>query len=133
MRLSALLGVPYHVVRQRIQDATAGAQSQRVVASDVRLRDAAFISEHSDAFPGVAVQERTVRDYPYGALAAHVLGYTGAVTADDLAVGGRRARHRARATRWAARAWRPSTTTFWRATTASARWWPTPTATWWRW
>ena len=72
LRLSALLGVPYHVVRQRIQDASSGAQSQRVVASDARLRDAAFIAEHSDAFPGVDVEERSVRDYPYGALAAHV-------------------------------------------------------------
>ena len=35
-RLSTVLGVPYNVVRQRIQDATSGAQSQRVVASDVR-------------------------------------------------------------------------------------------------
>lgn len=85
-RLSTVLGVPYNVVRQRIQDATGGAQSQRVVASDVRLRDVAFISEHADAFPGVAVQTRTVRDYPYGALAAHAVGYTGSVTADDLAV-----------------------------------------------
>ncbi|OUO90859.1 penicillin-binding protein 2 [Gordonibacter sp. An230] len=85
LRLSALLGVPYHVVRQRIQDASSGAQSQRVVASDARLRDAAFIAEHSDAFPGVEVEERSVRDYPYGALAAHVLGYTGTVTEGDLA------------------------------------------------
>ena len=84
-RLSTVLGVPYNVVRQRIQDATSGAQSQRVVASDVRLRDVAFISEHADAFPGVAVQTRTVRDYPFGALAAHAVGYTGSVTADDLA------------------------------------------------
>ena len=88
LRLSALLGVPYHVVRQRIQDASSGAQSQRVVASDARLRDAAFIAEHSDAFPGVDVEERSVRDYPYGALAAHVLGYTGTVTENDLASAG---------------------------------------------
>ena len=84
MRLSALLGVPAGVVRNRVRDATAGAQSKRVVASDVRMRDAAFIMEHSDAFPNVTVQERSVREYPYGALAAHVLGYTGAVTSDDL-------------------------------------------------
>ncbi|RDB61274.1 penicillin-binding protein 2 [Gordonibacter sp. 28C] len=84
-RLSTVLGIPYNVVRQRIQDATSGAQSQRVVASDVRLRDVAFISEHADAFPGVAVQTRTVRDYPYGALAAHAVGYTGAVDETDLA------------------------------------------------
>ena len=83
-RLSTVLGVPYNVVRQRIQDATGGAQSQRVVASDVRLRDVAFITEHSDAFPKVKIEERYVRDYPYGALAAHVVGYTGPVTEEGL-------------------------------------------------
>ena len=30
------------------------------------------------------MQTRTVRDYPYGALAAHVLGYVGTATADQL-------------------------------------------------
>ena len=55
-RLSAVLGLPVSIVRQRINDASAGAQSQRVVASDVRLRDVAFISEHADAFQGVTVQ-----------------------------------------------------------------------------
>ncbi len=83
-RLAAVLGVPAGVVRQRIQDASGGAQSQRVVADDVRLRDVAFISEHSDAFPGVAVETRTVREYPFGALAAHVLGYTGPPSEDEL-------------------------------------------------
>lgn len=85
-RLSTVLGVPYNVVRQRIQSTTTGAQSQRVVASDVRLRDVAFIYEHASAFPGVYVQTRSVREYPYGALAAHAVGYTGSVTQEDLAV-----------------------------------------------
>ncbi len=84
VRLSAVLGVPLNVVRQRIQDASAGAQSQRTVASDVKLRDVAFISEHADAFPNISVQTRTVRDYPFGALAAHVLGYVGSVSEDEL-------------------------------------------------
>lgn len=84
-RLSAVLGVPAGVVRNRINDATSGAQSQRVVASDARMRDVAFIAEHSDAFPGVTVETRTVRDYPYGALAAHVVGYTGSVTEEAVA------------------------------------------------
>lgn len=83
-RLSAVLGLPVSIVRKRINDTTAGAQSQRVVASDVRLRDVAFISEHADAFPGVSVESRTVREYPFGALCAHVLGYTGAPTEDLL-------------------------------------------------
>ena len=83
-RLSVTLGLPHNVVRQRIQDSSSGAQSQRVVASDVRQRDVAFIAEHSDAFSGVSIQTRTVREYPYGALAAHVLGYTGTASEDEL-------------------------------------------------
>lgn len=83
-RLSAVLGVPRTIVRQRIDDAAGGAQNQRVVASDVALRDVAFISEHSDAFPGVSVDTRTIREYPYGALAAHVLGYTGTPSEEQL-------------------------------------------------
>ncbi len=84
LRLSALLGIPYDVVRARILDSSTGAQSQRVVAKDIRLRDAAFISEHQDAFPGVTTQIRSDRIYPYGALAAHILGYTGTSSEDDL-------------------------------------------------
>lgn len=84
-RLSSVLGIPYNIVRMRIQDQSSGAQSQRVVAPDARQRDVAFIAEHSDAFKGVTVQERTIREYPYGALAAHVLGYTGTVSEDELA------------------------------------------------
>lgn len=83
-RLSAVLGLPIGVVRGRLSDTSAGAQSQRVIASDATLRDVAFISEHADAFPGIDVETRTVRHYPYGALCAHVLGYTGSPTEDDL-------------------------------------------------
>lgn len=83
-RLSALLGIPAPVVRQRIQNASSGAQNSRVVASDVSLRNMAFITEHPDAFPGVSCEMRTSREYPYGTLAAHVLGYTGTVSEEVL-------------------------------------------------
>lgn len=84
-RLSAVLGIPYNVVRMRIQDQSSGAQSQRVVSPDARKRDVAFIAEHSDAFKGVTVQARTIREYPYGALASHVLGYTGTISEEEMA------------------------------------------------
>ncbi len=83
-RLSVVLGIPLNIVKHRIEDETDGAQAQRTVASDVRLRDIAFIAEHADAFSGVEIQSRTVRSYPYGALAAHVLGYTQTATQSDL-------------------------------------------------
>lgn len=84
LRLSVICGIPYEVVKARILDSSSGAQSQRVVASDVSLQTVAFITEHSDALPGVSTQIRSTRQYPYGALGAHVLGYTGTASADDL-------------------------------------------------
>jgi penicillin-binding protein 2 len=85
MRLSAVLGIPYNIIRQRVQDTSLGAQSQRIISSDARLRDVAFIQEHSDAFSGISVEQRATRTYPYGALAAHVVGYTGSVSETELA------------------------------------------------
>lgn len=84
-RLSALLGIPHNIVRQRIQDTSGGAQSLRVVAENVTLRSIAFIAEHPEAFEGVTTETRMIREYPYGALAAHVLGYTGPITEEALA------------------------------------------------
>lgn len=84
VRLSVILGLPYNVVRNRILDQSSGAQSRRVVASDVTKKQAAYISEHATAFEGVSIESRTIRSYPYGALAAHVLGYTGEVSPQEL-------------------------------------------------
>lgn len=84
MRLSALTGLPYAVVRQRILDSSGGAQAQREVSSNPRSRDVAFISEHRDAFPGVVVEQRARRVYPYKGLACQVVGYTGTVTDSQL-------------------------------------------------
>jgi len=45
--------------------------------------------EHSRMLPGFSVVEREERDYPYGPLAAHVLGFTGSAEAGDPSVEGR--------------------------------------------
>lgn len=83
-RLSGILGIPYEVIRQRMLDSTTGAQSNRLVADNLSMRNVSYLVEHADAFPGVYTQLRTERAYPYDALAAHVLGYTGAVSDDDI-------------------------------------------------
>jgi penicillin-binding protein 2 len=53
------------------------------VATDVDAGVVLAVSEHAEQFPGVAIDNQTVLDYPDGTLAAHVLGYTGAVSAAD--------------------------------------------------
>jgi penicillin-binding protein 2 len=82
--LANLLGMPKMAVKRNIQDASEGVQSQRVVAVDVSRMTVAYIEEHPDLFENVSIQERTQRHYPNGTLAAHVLGYTGTVTTDQL-------------------------------------------------
>lgn len=83
-RLSVVLGIPLAVVRRRIADTSTGAQGKRVVASDISFTQEAYIREHIDAFGGISIEKRTIRSYPYKALAAHVLGYTGKVSQEDL-------------------------------------------------
>ena len=53
------------------------------VATDLPTSVVLAISEHREDFPGVAVETQTLPHYPDGSLAAHVLGYTGQITAAD--------------------------------------------------
>lgn len=82
--LANLIGMPAQAVRRKIQDSSSGYQSMRTVSVDVSRRVVAYIGEHPDVFPGVTVEERTQRSYPLGSLAAHVVGYTGTVTSEQL-------------------------------------------------
>jgi len=45
----------------------------------------AYVREHQSMFPGVQVNEETQRTYPYGDLAAQVLGYVDVINAQELA------------------------------------------------
>jgi penicillin-binding protein 2 len=82
--LSLILGLPRGVVRRSLLDESLGAQANRIIATDVPMDTVAFIREHQQLFAGVEVAERTVRTYPHGSLASHVLGYIGPVTDVDL-------------------------------------------------
>jgi penicillin-binding protein 2 len=41
------------------------------------------LGEHREDYPGVAIETVSLPEYPYGTLAAHVLGYTGKITEAD--------------------------------------------------
>lgn len=79
-RISNLLGMPPVAVRRAIQDATASAQSARTVMADIPQTAVAYVTEHPAQFPRVSVDAQYVREYPYGPLACHLLGYTGAIS-----------------------------------------------------
>jgi penicillin-binding protein 2 len=84
-RLSTLLNVPTSDIIQAL-DRNASQRYEYVrIATDVPEDVARIIDEESRDLPGVDVTVEERREYEYGPLLSHVLGYTGPVTADDLA------------------------------------------------
>ena len=55
------------------------------IARDVEEELLIFIGERPDRFPGVTVDQDLVRSYPFGDKGAHILGYVGSITGDELA------------------------------------------------
>ena len=51
---------------------------------DASPEQVAIIEEHSSELPGVVTMIESRREYPYGTLASHVLGYTGEISEDQL-------------------------------------------------
>ena len=68
---------------ERLESREFGPFEKVPVALDIGSDLVVYLGEHADLLPGVAVEERTVRTYPYGDVAAHVLGYVGPLTASE--------------------------------------------------
>jgi penicillin-binding protein 2 len=82
--LANLIGMPEMAVKRKVEDATTGAQNLRTVAVDVSRRVVAYVEEHPSLFTGVSIEQKTQRLYPNGTLCAHVLGYTGSITQEQV-------------------------------------------------
>lgn len=54
------------------------------IARDVDEELLIFIGERPGRYPGVAVDQDVVRSYPFGNTAAHILGYVGSITGNEL-------------------------------------------------
>ena len=70
-------------IAERMASRDFGPFEKVPVALDVDLGLLVYLGERQDVFPGVSVEERTIRSYPYGSLAAHVLGYVGPINAQE--------------------------------------------------
>ena len=83
-RLAGLLELAPADIKETL-DKDPGSRFELVrIASDVPADVARIISEEHLDLPGVEVTVEARRDYPFGRLLGQVLGYTGAVTAEDL-------------------------------------------------
>jgi penicillin-binding protein 2 len=97
-RLGAVLGRPADTLAREIRPCGGGVEPpcwrgspyQPVPVAEFDASDRAGlakvleIEEHREDFPGVSAQFAAVRDYPQGTLAAHVLGYLGPISPDEV-------------------------------------------------
>ncbi len=82
-RLSRVLKMGVDEIDERIASSKVDPIKPRVIQRDVTERAIAYIKEHSGDFPGVEVKIEAIREYPYGALAAHVVGYLGELSEEE--------------------------------------------------
>jgi penicillin-binding protein 2 len=83
-KLSVLLETPVKEFNRRLHDLAASLYKPVAIANDVPKKAVKIVSEYPEDYPGVNVENRFVRTYPQGKLAAQILGYTGEITEEQL-------------------------------------------------
>jgi penicillin-binding protein 2 len=80
------LGIPTTAddVWERFADKRYSPQEPVPVAEDVSTEVEQYLLERAAEFPGVIVERRSVREYPHGSLAAHLVGYVGEINEEEL-------------------------------------------------
>lgn len=72
-------------LRDRIYNERFSRYAPVPIAQDVPEELKIYLEEHAQDFPSVSVQRSAVRSYPYGPLAANVVGYVGKINETELA------------------------------------------------
>jgi penicillin-binding protein 2 len=84
-RLSRLLGLDRADMEERWKKITGRAKYYPVVlASNISRDQVEIIEENRLRLPGVEVEMKPVREYPSNLLAAHLLGYIGEISDDEM-------------------------------------------------
>ncbi len=81
-RLAGMLDMTAERIIERLQ--SGPKHLPRVVRHDVPFEHVSRIAEREHEFPGVSLEVTNVRTYPYGALAAHVLGHVGEISRPEV-------------------------------------------------
>ncbi len=83
-------GVPAKVadVQTAYEDKRYAPQAYVPVAEDVSEDVEIYLAERGERFPGVVVERKAVRVYPYGKVGVHLLGYVGEINEDELVARG---------------------------------------------
>ena len=76
-RLAAQIDVSVYWLIRQVEKRSGDPLTPVTVKRAIHEDQAHYLEEHASEFPGVAVADTYLRDYPHRALAAHVLGHVG--------------------------------------------------------
>jgi penicillin-binding protein 2 len=82
--LAQVLDVPRGRLVREVAAASADPLTPITVKSAVSEEEVAYLAERQTEFPGVRVARTFLRHYEYRAAAAHLLGYVGEISAEEL-------------------------------------------------
>ncbi len=83
LKLAELLSLDERVLRKKIQDEDGRTLIR--LRQGLSLKEAAIVESHRLDLPGVGIHPEAQRNNPHGAYAAHVIGYVGAISEEQLA------------------------------------------------
>jgi len=83
-RLAELMDVSAQTITDKLEQEGYNSPNLVRVSTAISPKLVTLLSEHNNELPGVKVEPEAVRYYPSGDVAAHVLGYTGELTAEEL-------------------------------------------------
>ena len=83
-RLARILDVPYPRIARDVRRHAGDPLAPVTVKEAAKEDEAQYLLEHESELPGVQIADTYVRRYPFQSLAAHVLGYVGEISPDQL-------------------------------------------------
>jgi len=83
--LGRVIGLSPRTIDERVvQGMTATPYAQVTIKTDAGPGALTVLGERADEFPGVVQEPVSIREYPYGEMAAQILGYVGQVNETEL-------------------------------------------------
>jgi len=83
-KLSVISGLSEDQIKQNAEKNGLSSLSEVLLKEDISHDDALILEEKVAGLPGVFIAKKAIREYQEGSGLAHLLGYTGVVSGDDL-------------------------------------------------
>ena len=82
--LSECLDMSYEDIKQKVEQSNVSYIDRVILKQDIDTATMIYLKENSSKLPGVEVIDLYLREYDFGFLASHLLGYTGEIDEERL-------------------------------------------------